>query len=180
MTVFVGCVLGQNPFSSINTNLTCQPCVADGFGQAVIQGQCDDGEFDAFCLAGECSCPTSNRRALIMCDADACFDTASLMVSDVTFDRSFTRAGPFHVLRYEVRAKVFDKSELAAGECDATLVGETVPKIDDDLVTDEIENEVTEAVKMAIEDLAKSARVVCDKRIRRVANEALAEALPTK
>lgn len=173
---YVHFALGQTPSSSIKTNLTCQPCVADGIGQTVIQGQCDDGDFDAFCMAGDCSCPTSNRRALIMCDADACFDSASLNVISVTYDLSTT--GPFRVLRYEVQAKVFDKSDLRPGDCDAALVGETVPENAGQIITVEMENDVIEAVKMAIVEIANRLRVVCDETIRGVANEALAEVLP--
>lgn len=180
MAVLSACALGQSTFSTIKTDLTCGGCVADGIGQVVTQRSCDEGEFDSLCDAGDCSCPFTIRRAQIMCEGDACFDAASLQVRNITFERMFNRAGPYRLLRYEVVATVFDKNELKPGPCDAVVIGETSPMVDDMVVTEEVENAVKKGVEQAIKDLAEGVKVVCDQRIRRVANKALYEALPGK
>lgn len=174
----VMCAVAQPPFSNINTELTCEGCVADGFGQQVIQDQCDNGDFDAFCNAGDCSCPFTIRRAIIMCESDACLDVKTLQTTNVTFTQFFNRSGPYHSLRYDIRAKIFDKENETPGDCDAVLKGETFPNADEESITPDVERAVVKAVKSAIEKAKDGVDRLCDERIRSVTTKALLSALP--
>lgn len=151
--------------------------MADGIGNAQLQRQCDEGEFDSLCTAGDCSCPFTIRRAQIMCEGDACFAAASIRVKKVKFERRFSKAGPYRVLTYKIVATVFDKKTLKPGPCDAVVFGETSSTFPDEDVTPEIENRVMKLVTKAILRLRNGVNSVCDERIRQAANLALDLAL---
>lgn len=168
----IGLIRADNVVTSSNTVLTCEPCVADGIGQAILQERCDDGAYDNFCKAGDCFCPiTDDRRAMISCESDACLDANTLRVTD--FSLQFFTRPPRQVLKFEVQAKAYDQVLQSAGDCDATTKVQGTIFI---FVKNGLRAE-SKSVKTALKEAAEKARkgngFVCEATLREIASQIL-------
>lgn len=168
----IGLIRADDIVTSSSTVLTCEPCIADGKGQAILQERCDNGAYDNFCKAGDCFCPfTDDRRAMISCESDACLDANTLRVTNFSFQ--FLTRPPRQVVKFEVQAKAYDKVLQSAGDCDATtkVQGTMFIYVRSSLRADS--KSVEAALKEAAGKASKGNGFVCEATLREIASQIL-------